>query len=84
MRIGHWHPEPASPLPAFATHLHGRDLEVVAEPATHAWHWWVRAAHGALLADGTAPTQQAAEEAAEDEAMAVHPPTQELLERLLT
>ena len=41
-------------------------------------------AHGALLADGTAPTQQAAEEAAEDEAMAVHPPTQELLERLLT
>lgn len=84
MRIGHWHLEDGTPVPAFATHLHGRDLEVVSDPAAHAWHWWVRTAHGALLADGSAPTAEQAEEAAEDEATAVHPPTAELLERLLS
>ena len=30
--IGSWHPEEGSPVPAWAAHLHGRDLEVVAEP----------------------------------------------------
>lgn len=84
MGIASWHPELDSSNPAFATHLHGRDLEVIADPAVHAWHWFVRAPHGAVLADGDAPTQQSAEQAAEDEATAVHPPTLELLERLLT
>ena len=83
MCIASWHHEPGTEIPAFATHLHGRDLEVVADPAIHAWHWFVRTPHGGVLADGEAPTQQAAEQAAEDEATAVHPPTLELLERLL-
>lgn len=82
MRIGSWHPEAAMAVQAFAAHVHGRDLEVVAEPA-RGWHWWVRSPHGALLADGVCPTMEAAEEEAEQEAMAVHPPTPELLERLL-
>jgi hypothetical protein len=84
MRIGHWHPEEGTPVPAFAAHMHGRDLEVVAEPAVHAWHWRVSAPHGAVLAEGQAPDMAAAEQAAEDEATAVHPPTAELLERLLS
>ena len=66
-----------------AAHLHGRDLEVVAE-ALHTWHWWVRSPHGEVLAEGRTSDRQRAEEAAEDEATAVHPPTSELLERLLS
>ena len=81
--IGSWHPEEGSPVPAWAAHLHGRDLEVVAE-ALHTWHRWVRSPHGELLAEGRASDRQRAEEAAEDEATAVHPPTSELLERLLS
>jgi hypothetical protein len=84
VRIGHWHPEEGAPLQAFAAHVHGRELEVVAEPEAHAWHWWVRTPHGAVLADGRAPDLFHAEEAAEDEATAVHPPTSDLLERLLS
>jgi hypothetical protein len=84
MRIGTWHPEADSKVPSFATHLHGRDLEVAEDPQARAWHWWVRSPHGALLADGSAPSRAAAEQAAEDEATAVHPPTGELLDRLLT
>ena len=85
MRICTWHPEPLAGAGegAFATHLHGRDLEVLAEPRSHAWRWRVLAPHGAVLADGLAPTRTAAEEAAEDEATAVHPPTERLLELLL-
>jgi hypothetical protein len=82
--IGSWHPEEGSSSPAWAAHLHGRDLEVVSEPALHAWHWWVRSPHGELLAEGRADDRQRAEEAAEDEATAVHPPTTGLLERLLS
>jgi hypothetical protein len=84
VRVAHWHPETGSPDPAFVTHLHGRDLEVLAEPASHAWHWWVRTPHGVTLAEGCAPDLFHAEEAAEDEATAVHPPTSDLLERLLS
>jgi hypothetical protein len=84
MRIGHWHPEPGAAVPAFEAHLHGRDLEVEQEPALHAWHWRVRSPHGALLADGRERDLEKAEEAAEVEATAIHPPTSELLERLLS
>jgi hypothetical protein len=64
--------------------VHGRDLEVVSEPALHSYHWWVRSPHGELLAEGRASDRRRAEEAAEDEATAVHPPTTGLLERLLS
>ena len=40
--------------------------------------------HGVVLAEGDAPTRDAAEQAAEDEATAVHPPTDLLLDRLLS
>jgi hypothetical protein len=84
MRIACWHAEPGATLgSAFAAHLHGRDLEVLADPPAHAWRWRVTSPHGAILADGRAPSMNAAEEAAEDEATAVHPPTAELLDRLL-
>jgi len=83
MRIASWHPEPGASVAAFATHLHGRDLVVKAEPAHHDWHWRVATPHGEVLASGEAPDMTAAEQAAEDEATAVHPPTAELLERLL-
>ena len=84
MRIGHWHPEPGAPIPAFEAHLHGRNLAVEQEPAAHAWHWRVTSPHGALLAEGREPDLEKAEEAAEVEATAIHPPTSELLERLLS
>jgi hypothetical protein len=84
MRIAHWHPEPGAPEQALATHLHGRDLEVVCDPAHHAWHWRVATPHGTLLAEGDAPGMDEAEEAAEEEATSVHPPTAELLELLLS
>ena len=84
MRIGHWHPAPGAPDAAFEAHLHGRDLEVQQEPALHEWHWQVRSPHGAVLAEGRAQDLEKAEEAAEVEATAIHPPTAELLERLLS
>jgi hypothetical protein len=84
VRIASWHPESGLPDDcAFAAHLHGRDLEVLADPAAHRWCWRVTSPHGALLADGAAPSRDAAEQAAEEEATAVHPPTPELLDRLL-
>ena len=83
MRIGTWHPEQETQSEAFATHLHGRNLEVLEDPAAHDWRWRVLSPHGVVLAEGCAPTRAAAEEAAEDEATAIHPPTMELLDRLL-
>jgi hypothetical protein len=84
MRIAHWHLEPGVPFGALETHLHGRDLEVVADPAHHAWHWRVTTHHGTVLAEGDAPGMTEAEQAAEDEATAIHPPTLELVELLLS
>jgi hypothetical protein len=83
--LGHWHlVAGARPDdPPLATHLHGRELVVVHEDAPPHWHWRVTSPHGAILAEGDAPTRDAAEHAAEDEATAVHPPTDELLEHLL-
>lgn len=84
MHLAHWHAEPGTAFgSAFATHLHGRDLEVIGVPGAHRWHWAVTSPHGALLADGYAASRDAAELAAEEEATAVHPPTPELLDRLL-
>jgi hypothetical protein len=84
MHIACWHPEPGTTAgSAFAAHLHGRDLEVLADSTSHVWRWRVTSPHGAVLADGRAPSRDAAEDAAEDEATAVHPPTAELLDRLL-
>jgi hypothetical protein len=84
VHLAWWHAEPgAPPGSAFAAHLHGRDLKVVTEAAPHHWHWMVTSPHGTLLADGYAASRDAAELAAEDEATAVHPPTPELLDRLL-
>jgi hypothetical protein len=47
------------------------------------WHWTV-GPRGNRLAQGDARTRLEAERAAEDEATAVHPPTPDLLYRLLT
>lgn len=84
MHVASWHAEAGSAFGcAFAAHLHGRELEVLAEPVAHRWHWRVTSPRGALLADGYAVSRDAAELAAEEEATSVHPPTPELLDRLL-
>jgi hypothetical protein len=83
MLLGHWHHLPVEGA-ALGTHIHGRDLVVSETAGSHRWHWCVRSPHGCLLAQGDAPTCQAAEEAAEAEALAVHPPTDALLDRLLS
>jgi hypothetical protein len=75
--------EPATKA-TFAAHLHGRDLAVAQDVEHASWHWRVVSPHGGVLAQGDAPSRLAAEQAAEDEATAVHPPTAELLDRLLT
>ena len=83
MLLGHWHHREAVG-PALATHLHGRELDVIRTAQPPCWHWRVASPHGALLAAGDAASCQAAEEAAEREALAVHPPTEMLLARLLS
>jgi hypothetical protein len=84
--VAAWHPggETHPNADAFAAHLHGRDLAVHRDPGTGTWHWRVTTVHRIVLAEGIAPTRLAAQAAAEDEATAVHPPTADLLERLLT
>jgi hypothetical protein len=84
MRVASWHPEQDAAQPAFEAHLHGRSLEVAEETVRGIWTWEVRTPHGVVLAHGMSANREAAEEAAEDEATAVHPPTSELLERLLS
>ena len=81
--VAAWHPSCEADPPAFAAHLHGRELAVIQVPGCGRWHWRVVSPHGVPLAEGDAPDRLAAEAAAEDEATAVHPPTSELLERLL-
>ena len=82
MLLGHWHHCEAVG-PALATHLHGRELDVMCAGERPCWHWRVASPHGALLAEGDAASCAAAEEAAEREALAIHPPTEALLSRLL-
>ena len=85
MLVAHWNPIPcpAGVRMAFATHLHGRDAEVLVREGAHLWHWRVVSPSGHVLAEGDAPDRDAAEQAAEDEACAVHPPTPHLLDELL-
>ena len=83
MLIGTWRPERICSPEAFATHLHGRDLEVLADATGHDWRWRVTTPHGVVLAEGHASTRALAEQAAEDEATAIHPPTEVLLDVLL-
>jgi hypothetical protein len=83
MLLGHWHHVEA-PGAALGTHLHGRDLGVTRPCDAARWHWRVTSPHGVVLAEGDAPTCEAAEAAAEDEALAVHPPTELLLDHLLS
>jgi len=94
MLLGHWHRADADSVgeeqavpqddPPFVTHLHGRELVVIHEATPSHWHWRVTSPHGVVLAEGDAPSRDAAEAAAEDEALAVHPPTDALLDRLLS
>jgi hypothetical protein len=84
--IASWHPItcPAGIRMAFATHLHGRDADVSVLDGAHAWHWRVLAPSGHVMAEGDAPDRDAAEQAAEDEVCAVHPPSDHLLDEMLT
>jgi hypothetical protein len=90
MLLGYWHRAAVEPAlegiddPRFVAHLHGRDLVVVHVASPPHWHWRVTSPHGVVLAEGDAPTRDAAEQAAENEATAVHPPSDELLDRLLS
>ncbi len=86
MLIASWHPIscPDGTRMAFATHVHGRDAEATVDEGTHVWHWRVISPAGHVLAQGCAPDREAAEQAAEDEACAVHPPTPHLMDELLT
>ncbi len=52
-------------------------------PGTPHWHWQVVAPCGRVLAEGNAPDRRAAEEAAEDEVEAIHPPSDDLIDALL-
>lgn len=69
---------------ALATHLHGREALVSVAEGCHLWHWRVSSLTGHVLAEGNAPDRDAAEQAAEDEVCAVHPPTPHLMDELLT
>jgi hypothetical protein len=75
MLIASWHPIPCldGVRMAFATHLHGRDAVVCVDEGSPTWHWRIMSPTGHLLAQGTAPDRDAAEQAAEDEILAVHP-----------
>jgi hypothetical protein len=84
--IATWHPIscPAGIRMALATHLHGREALVTVAEGSHLWHWRVASATGHVLAEGDAADRDAAEQAAEDEVCAVHPPTPHLMDELLT
>jgi hypothetical protein len=86
MLIASWHPIPCPTgvRLAFAAHIHGRDAEVCVADGPHPWHWRVLSPAGHVFAEGDATDRDAAEQAAEDEACAVHPPTPHLLDELLS
>jgi hypothetical protein len=68
---------------AFGTHLHGRDAQVIVLEGTHAWRGRVVSPAGHVLAEGDAADRDAAEQSAEDEACAVHPPIPHLMDEML-
>ena len=86
MHVATWHPIPCGEgeRMAFRTHLHGRDAEAVTREGSRTWHWRVLSPAGHVLAEGDAPDRDAAEQAAEDENCAVHPPCEHLLDEMLT
>jgi hypothetical protein len=86
MLVASWHPIPcpAGVRMAFAAHFHGRDATVCVCDGAHLWHWRVATPTGHVLAEGDARDREAAEQAAEHEVCAVHPPTPHLLDELLT
>jgi hypothetical protein len=86
MLTASWHPvvSPAGIRMAFAAHIHGREAHVCVCEGVHLWHWRVVSPAGHVLAEGDAPDREAAEQAAEDEACAVHPPTAHLLDEMLS
>jgi len=85
MLVASWHPapSPAGVRMAFSAHLHGREAEVSIAEGVRLWHWRVLSPAGHVLAEGDAPDRDAAEQAAEDEACAVHPPSEHLLDEML-
>ncbi|HEY6057289.1 MAG TPA: hypothetical protein VIV06_04615 [Candidatus Limnocylindrales bacterium] len=69
-----WRPEPASAVPpTMVATLHGFTLRVEPEEA-HRWHWSVLTSCGHEVEAGEAPTLVGAENEAEAEVLAVHPP----------
>ena len=86
MLIAGWHPIACPPgvRMAFGVHLHGRDAEVLVVEGSHTWRWRVVSPAGHLLAEGNAADREAAEQAAEDEVCAVHPPTPHLMDEMIS
>ena len=86
MLVASWHPVPcpAGVRMTFATHFHGRDAQVSVAEGSYWSRWRVASATGHLLAEGDAPDRDSAEQAAEDEVCAVHPPTAHLMDELLS
>ena len=76
-------PCPAGIRMAFATHLHRRDADISVAEGSHRWQWRVVSPAGHVLAEGDAPDRDSAEQAAENEVCAVHPPTAHLVGDLL-
>lgn len=68
-------------MPVQGSHVCGVGVPI--GPGTLHWHWQVACPNGRVLAEGDAPDRSAAEEAAEDEVEAVHPPSEDLIEALL-
>jgi hypothetical protein len=85
MLIAAWHPIACATgtRMAFATHFHGRDADVTVREGERQWHWRVLSPAGHVLAEGDAPDRDAAEQAAEDEVCAVHPPSAHLLDEMV-
>lgn len=85
MPIAGWHavPCPDGVRLALRAHLHGRDAEVTVPEGSSRWHWRVLSPAGHVLAEGDAGDRDAAEQAAEEEIFAVHPPTEHLLDELV-
>jgi hypothetical protein len=86
MRVASWHPVPCPDgvRMAFGAHLHGREAEVSVADGARAWHWRITTPTGHVLAEGDAPDRDAAEQAAEDEVCAVHPPSAHLIDEMLS